>query len=599
MVMIGMAALVSLGLHALVLIIERLPGLSVDRVANLLISFSAGVLVGFTSYILFYLNVPDRGDLVMMGVGQALIIAVSGGVIAGGYIVLKRASIAAVTLICWALTALYFIAHITVIFPAVRGESLVAIVVIGQMIALPVIATILGRNASSSKVDFSRSPVEIALVVGCATGLFMAACSLPYTSHTTRLVVLERTVMTPFILDMLPLCRASSIGLPAFECPPEEIDASLPIDSPELDVLNRPRGLVVVVADTLRYDRVYPHGDDDIVAPNIRRIADEGISFSRLYTPAPRTRHTLGKFSSGTYEFPVEAQHSSRLMTWLYEQGLESHIIALEARFEEFFRDATTFDRSLYISNLPGGRRQLTSEDVTTRAMEMLNSIDSEARFFAVVHYYDPHAPYLFVDDFDHGLSRRSRYDAMVRYTDRWIGEFVDELYEGGEYDDVAILLLTDHGEEFGDHRDYYHQFGLYDESTRLVAAFYWPDELPSATVSVPVSVIDLFPTMAALLGEPVTEVDGVSLWNFEDEAAEPPCVRPPLLVAPRGVRLGMVRDRYKLIINPYRKIAEVYDLEKDPGETKNLADRKPALLNELVCQFETERRARNPSWRP
>jgi len=120
---------------------------------------------------------------------------------------------------------------------------------------------------------------------------------------------------------------------------------------------------------------------------------------------------------------------------------------------------------------------------------------------------------------------------------------------------------------------------------------FYWPAGLRGGRrIDAPVSLVDVYPTLAELVdAEPPDGAQGQSLVPLlRGEPGDPE--RPILLELwpPRPERQGIRRGRWKLIrsLEPARAI-ELFDLDADPRESVNLADRNPELAAELERQLD------------
>jgi len=95
-------------------------------------------------------------------------------------------------------------------------------------------------------------------------------------------------------------------------------------------------------------------------------------------------------------------------------------------------------------------------------------------------------------------------YDVAVRQADFFVGVLLEALDETGRGDDTIVVVLSDHGEDLGDHGHYNHRLALYDESTQVVLVTRVPGQSP-AVVGAPVALIDVYATLRDLAGlEPV-----------------------------------------------------------------------------------------------
>jgi arylsulfatase A-like enzyme len=145
--------------------------------------------------------------------------------------------------------------------------------------------------------------------------------------------------------------------------------------------------------------------------------------------------------------------------------------------------------------------------------------------FFLFLHTYQVHWPYLPPEDYRAYFVDGSRppagaaadllaYEQEVRYTDDHLRDVLGELELLGLADRTLVVVTSDHGEEFGEHGQRFHNFQLYGEVLRVPLAMRLPGSIPAGLrVSAPVSLVDVMPTILDLLGLPVPPgLDGSSL---------------------------------------------------------------------------------------
>jgi arylsulfatase A-like enzyme len=188
-------------------------------------------------------------------------------------------------------------------------------------------------------------------------------------------------------------------------------------------------------------------------------------------------------------------------------------------------------------------------------------------------------------DDLRHLLDL---YDAGVRQTDAELGRLVHFLRTERLLDEALVIVTSDHGEQFLEHGSVLHSRTHYQEVMSVPLIMRGPGIPAGSRISTPVSLVDVVPTILAALGESeALETDGLdlsALWQsagpadaarFRDRAlfseADASNV---LLVARHG--------RYKLHYNRLTGEEELYDLELDPGEQTNLAERDPTTAGRL-----------------
>src|SRR5688572_1586701 len=183
-------------------------------------------------------------------------------------------------------------------------------------------------------------------------------------------------------------------------------------------------------------------------------------------------------------------------------------------------------------------------------------------------------------------------YDEGVRTADRKLGVALAALDRAGFRERAALLVTADHGEEFREHGLFMHDAQLYDESVRVPLLLRLPRGAHAGeVVTTPVALQDVAPTLAAIAGVPFSSRQGRSLLGLIGaEDVQDVEVVPVFLGADanaEGVRLG----RFKLVRHGER--VELFDLEADPGERKDLAGERPEVARTLEALLE-QRAAEN-----
>ncbi len=175
-------------------------------------------------------------------------------------------------------------------------------------------------------------------------------------------------------------------------------------------------------------------------------------------------------------------------------------------------------------------------------------------------------------------------YDASIRYTDGELSHFFECLKERGLYDDALIIVTADHGEEFYEHGGLQHREAkLYDELVHVPLIVKLPrGENGGQSIDNPVSLLDLAPTvidLADLAQVPAFKGETLrTVWEGTgtERAVISQCFNGPLNkgdLRGDGTRLLACRERnWKLIYHENTGRCELYDLEQDPLEKRDLA---------------------------
>lgn len=215
-------------------------------------------------------------------------------------------------------------------------------------------------------------------------------------------------------------------------------------------------------------------------------------------------------------------------------------------------------------------------------------------------------------------------YDGEITYLDELLGHLFIFLQATDLLEDTVILLLADHGENFGDHGLMYHQFCLYDSLIRIPMIWHYPRTIPHGErISTLASILDVMPSMlrwAALPPESYSAAQGTSLFPgppsipHEDrnfviaEYQAPPGVFNYFRRMTPNFDHSVYEKGYKSIRTPHYKYIvsskgneELYDLAKDPKEQHNVvngfreeADKLRQTLFKTVRDFGNERGAKS-----
>src|SRR5262249_52824637 len=142
------------------------------------------------------------------------------------------------------------------------------------------------------------------------------------------------------------------------------------------------------------------------------------------------------------------------------------------------------------------------------------------------------------------------------------------------------VVVAADHGESFGEHGETGHGLQLYEDVVRVPLIIQAPGLRPQR-MSALASLVDVMPTVLELVGSPVPNTDGASLVPAL-AGRHGRTDRPVYFESMYPARMGRsplraVRDdRFKLIDAPR---PELYDLVRDPRETRNLASERATIV--------------------
>ena len=375
--------------------------------------------------------------------------------------------------------------------------------------------------------------------------------------------------------------------------------------------------LLFITLDTTRADRLGCYGYAAAATPTFDRLAAAGVRFERAYSPAPLTLPTHTSLFTGLY--PPE--HGLRTNG---RGRLDEKLATLPALLQEVGYDTAAFVSSFVLdrrfglgrgwakyddgqlsqtpSELDALQRQRGARDVVDAALDWFQKRSSKP-FCLWVHFYDPHFPYdAHADEFGDRFRDRP-YDGELAAVDAQIARLLKAIDAAGQRENTWVIVLGDHGEGFGDHVERTHGYTLYDSTQRVPLLMEWPGHIAAGQeIKEPVSLVDVLPTVLEQLRlRRPADLKGRSLASAFagkplDERLCYGMTDDPFLQNGWSPLRSLVQGRWKFIRT---KQPELYDLQADPGETRNLYGTEPqaaARLETLLAEFEgklTERTAK------
>ena len=361
--------------------------------------------------------------------------------------------------------------------------------------------------------------------------------------------------------------------------------------------------LLLITLDTTRADRLGVYGSARARTRHLDRLAAEGVRFETALSPAPITLPAHASMFTGL----LPPEHGVRnngnfylgerfptLATVLHGQGYRTAAFVSSFILDRRYGLARGFDT--YDDRLEGAQPQVVSLEAERRgdrtALALGAWLDGHAAartgspFFAWLHLYDPHEPYRPPRPF-RDLFADSPYDGEVAFDDAVVASVLDRLGRLGLREGTLVAVVGDHGESLGEHGEETHSMLLYEGALRVPFILWRPGVVPAgAVVREPVRLTDLAATLLELLqAPPLPTPHGRSLVPLL--RGRPPGPAPAVYAETllpqfymNWAPLTSLRDgRFKLIEAPR---PELYDLERDPAEERNLFDEEPQKARAL-----------------
>ena len=355
--------------------------------------------------------------------------------------------------------------------------------------------------------------------------------------------------------------------------------------------------VIIISIDTLRADHLAVYGYRKLKTPAIDALAADGAIFERAYAHATETLPSHVALLSGRLPFETgvrgnegfTVKRGERLLPQLLrERGYATAAVVSTPRLGMDTGIGQGFD---FFDEAIGTKDEVRLKPDTTnnfkrdggeaeRAAEHWLDAAGTSRAFLFLQLDEPHRPYAALTRF----SQYSSYDAEIAYADEIVGRLIHYLKTHQLYDRSTIVLLSDHGEGLGDHREDEHGVFLYTEAIH-VPLIVKQESNAGAGRRIPdvVQHIDIVPTILDFAKAPIPgNLRGRSLKPALEGRGRLPdrAVYSESLYA--RVHFGwseltaLTDSHYQYIDAPR---AELYDLDRDPHEQTNVADNNPKVL--------------------
>ena len=400
--------------------------------------------------------------------------------------------------------------------------------------------------------------------------------------------------------------------------------------SPALANGAAPPNIVYIIADDLGWGDVGFRGSD-IKTPNLDKLAETGVTFDEFYTQPmctpTRAAFLTGRYplryglqtgvipSPGSYGLALDEYLLPQVMKdagyrtalvgkwhlghakadyWPKQRGFDTFYGALVGEIDHF-KHSSHGVKDWYRGNKPLEETGFDNTLFGNEAARVVESHDPASPLFLYLAFTAPHTPFQAPDDaldrYKHIADKNRRaYAAMVSVLDDGIGKLLASLEKRGMRDNTLIVFHSDNGgvtsslfagdskvsgglpADNGPYRD--GKGTLYEGGTRVVALANWPKKIKPGKVAGMVHVVDMYPTLAAIVGATLDKnqpLDGINLWPSLSEGK--PSARRELVynVDPMG---GAVRrDNWKLVWKAtLPQKVELFDLSADPSEARDLS---------------------------
>ena len=399
--------------------------------------------------------------------------------------------------------------------------------------------------------------------------------------------------------------------------------------------------IILISVDTLRADHISPAGYVRDTSPHLSELVDDSVYYTHAYTNGCWTMPSHISLLTGTLPSRHGIIHDWQTRQWGEYYTMNETVRTVSEVLQA--QDILTMKFARLPNELGFGKGYtinrgadpLEDENRFTRLVNEL-SLRKDQDFFLFMHTWMVHAPYTkshylaenrlsaeqraFIDglrqtvsfgvdrvkvflDFlkKHNLYNSedcmTLYDSGISYVDNMLGRLIEKCRELGIYDQVMLIVVSDHGEHFSEHYPHlfynYHGSDFYEEFIRVPLIVKYPYEYRSGKQENPVALVDVMPTILDFYGIEIPDlVQGDSLLKPYSKRSRNYVVAEA--ISSHGVERKMIlKDDLKYIVTMpdpegaaranWRSINErrLFDLKNDPQELINLF---PDLIHRKTC---------------
>ncbi len=416
--------------------------------------------------------------------------------------------------------------------------------------------------------------------------------------------------------------------------------------------------VVFIFADDQRADTIAALGNPFIKTPNLDRLVKRGVAFNRAYMQGGNQGATCVPSRAMLLSGRSLAQIDEKLLkhaTWPHAFGQAGYATFATGKWHngppsvsKSFQQA----RALFVGGMVNPLKAPTSdllptgkltpgkvapkhlcEEATDETLAFLKSRDGQQPFFAYLAFDGPHDPHIVPDDFpvkydpasiplppnflpqhpfdngemvirDEQLMKWPRPEADVKtmlaeyyryisFLDLQIGRVLDAVDASPYAANTIIIFAADSGVARGSHGLIGKQ-NLYEHSMRVPLIVAGPGIAADKRSDAMCYLFDVMPTLGKLCG--VATPQGSNGREFSSVLRDPAQPgRPFLMFGYKTIQKALSDGRWKLIRYPHIDRTQLFDLQSDPFETKDLsadaaqAERIRAMLEKLAAEMKAD----------
>ena len=403
--------------------------------------------------------------------------------------------------------------------------------------------------------------------------------------------------------------------------------------------------IIILLADDLGYGDVGFHGSD-IKTPNLDGLAATGVSLERYYV-APMCSPTRAGLMTGRYPIRFGMQRSvvppyrdfgldpteetlaemlgsagyeyravigkwhlgHRRQQWLPLQQGFTHSVGCYNGAIDYFTHERDGQLDWHRNDKPDTTQGYVTDLIGDAAVEFIQSVPKGRPYFMYVPFTAPHSPFQAkaqdLAKYPLRKGKRKIYAAMVDSLDQSIGRILTAVDKRGDADNTFVLFSSDNGgvQGVGNNGSYKgSKLTPYEGGVRVAAAVRWPQGKIAGgrTSDQMMGYLDVFPTLMEVAGTntPANRpLDGENVLGIlQGESTK--LNRPWFTYIDQGgswqQKLAVHQGDWKLVCSRPapdaergKTVYELYNMNKDPNETKNLAADYPYVVSQLTSRLD------------
>ena len=388
--------------------------------------------------------------------------------------------------------------------------------------------------------------------------------------------------------------------------------------------------IILIMTDDQGWGQTGYYNHPILETPNLDDMAKNGIRFDRFYASAPVCSPTRASVLTGrsndrtgvlTHGYALRTQEKT-IAQALKKAGYSTghfgkwHLNGLRGPgvpilkddnhnpgkfgFDHWFSITNFFDVNPLMSD--NGKfidfKGSSSKVIFNEALKFIDKNNADnTPFFAVIWDGSPHDPWTANEDDksvfkDLDNESQNHYGELVAF-DRNLGKFRKLIREKGLSKNTIIWFCSDNGGLKGIYPSTVgglrgNKGSVWEGGIRVPAIIEWPSMIKHKVTDFPASTMDIFPTIADIIGlsksEMIFPIDGISLLPLFNSNIDKREVHIPFRFNNTG---ALIDNDFKLVATSLNEMQfELYDLEIDPKESNNIATANPYLFEKLKDKY-------------